>query len=65
MRFDSNQLLSWMRWIAQDKDGAWWAYEHEPHMADYGWYENEVGRSVKISKENENLQWKKTLRANK
>lgn len=54
MRFDSNQLLSWMRWIAQDKDGHWWAYEHEPHMADSGWYENEVGRSVKLRKESKN-----------
>lgn len=35
---------SWAEWIAQDEDGAWWAYEAEPNQQPHGWYENEVGR---------------------
>ena len=61
MKPDSNQLQQWMRWIAQDADGKWWAYEHEPHLADTSWYENEVGRFVFINKTTNSDNWKKTL----
>ena len=62
MKPDSNQFPRWMRWIAQDADGCWWGYEHEPHMADSGWYENEVGLSAKISTDNKNADLKDTLK---
>ena len=61
MKPDSNQLQKWMRWIAQDADGKWWAYEHEPHLADISWYENEVGRSAFINKTSNGDNWKDTL----
>ena len=61
MKPDCNQFLDWMCWIAQVFDGAWWAYEHEPNMADNGWYENEVGLSAKLSQSSENTQWRETL----
>ena len=51
-----------MRWLAQDADGVWWGYEHEPHMADSSWYENEVGRYAAIGKKTENSNWKHSLR---
>ena len=35
-------LPDWAEWIAQDANGAWWAYEAEPNQQDTGWYENEV-----------------------
>ena len=45
----------------QDADGKWWAYEHEPHLADISWYENEVGRSVFIKKTSNSDNWENTL----
>lgn len=41
-------LPAWVLWIAQDEDGAWWGYECEPLQYDKGWYENEVGRRIKL-----------------
>ena len=43
-------LPAWAKWIAQDKSGAWWAFEQEPNQGHDFWYENEVGRYQKISK---------------
>lgn len=37
-----------MQWIAQDEDGAWWAYQTEPLQHRHGWYENEVGAYVRL-----------------
>lgn len=47
--FHTVDLPAWARWIAMDEDGIWWCYEAEPHPHDRGWYENEVGKSQKIS----------------
>ncbi|MDT8386903.1 MAG: hypothetical protein RQ736_05275 [Thiogranum sp.] len=52
----------WVLWIAQDADGAWWGYEAEPLQYDLGWYENEVGRRIKIQIGEANSQWRQTLR---
>ena len=61
MLTDSTQLPEWVRWIAQDADGAWWAYEHEPNMSSDGWYENEVGRSMMLKKNKPNPLWRSEL----
>ena len=58
---DFNQLPDWVRWIAQDADGTWWAYEHEPNMSDTGWYENEVGDSVRLQTGTPNPCWRETI----
>jgi hypothetical protein len=42
------QAPSWVRWIAQDSSGTWWGYSVEPLRNDSGWYENEVGRCVRL-----------------
>ena len=52
---------SWVRWIAQDKSGAWWGFEHEPNEGDSFWYENEVGHYAKLAHDSPNLQWRMTL----
>lgn len=54
-------LPEWVNWLAQDADGQWWAYEAEPNEFDAGWYENEVGRSVKLQREAPNADWLETL----
>ena len=41
-------LPSWARWVAQDQDGIWWAYEVEPLQFHKGWYENEVGQNKRL-----------------
>jgi len=58
---DCSQLLDWVRWIGQDADGSWWAYEHEPNMSDSGWYENEVGRSIFLQKDQPDQQWRQNI----
>lgn len=40
---------AWVAWAAQDADGAWWGFEAEPNAQHNGWYENEVGRIVRLS----------------
>lgn len=42
-------LPDWAAWLAQDADGAWWAYEAEPNQQHDGWYENEVGRIRRLA----------------
>ncbi len=58
----SVELPDWANWIAQDADGAVWAYEAEPNQQDYGWYENEVGRIAPLGRTVPPLDWQTTLR---
>ena len=57
-----NTIPDWVEWIAQDYGGQWWGYEAEPNQYDKGWYENEVGRHIKLDKTAENPQWLSTLK---
>ena len=59
MRFD--KVPDWVNWIAQDADGACWGYEAEPNQQDAGWYENEVGRIVKLGMGEPPADWTATL----
>jgi hypothetical protein len=61
MLSDCSQLPDWVRWLAQDADGSWWAYEHEPNMSDSGWYENEAGRNVHLRKDTPNSRWRQEI----
>ena len=54
-------LPEWVNWIAQDRDGTWWGYSVEPLRNDNGWYENEVGRYIKLASENAE-DWEGSLR---
>ena len=58
---DHSTLPAWARWVAQDADGTWWAYEQEPNEANVSWYENEVGDSVRLRKSLPNGDWRRTL----
>lgn len=55
------EMPAWVNWIAQDADGAWWGYEVEPLQHDHGWYENEVGRNIKLLVGEINAEWRETL----
>jgi len=57
----ARQLPGWVRWLAQDADGSWWGYEAEPHQHHCGWYENEVGRSISLLKEDADPAWRQSL----
>jgi hypothetical protein len=52
----------WAAWVAQDADGAFWAYEAEPNQQDHGWYENEVGRIAPLGRAAAPADWRATLR---
>ena len=60
--FDVSVLPRWAQWLAQDADGSWWAYEIEPLQYHRGWYENEVGRRLRIADGEPNEEWSATLR---
>jgi hypothetical protein len=59
---DDVSLPKWARWIAQDADGVWWAYEVEPLQFHKGWYENEVGLNKRLGQGVAPLDYKKTLK---
>ena len=61
MMFD--KVPAWAKWLAQDADGTWWAYEAEPNQLDHGWYENEVGRIVRLGQTTPLDDWASTLTA--
>ena len=57
-----SELPVWVHWLAQDADGTWWGYEVEPLQRDHGWYENELGRHIRLRQEAANSAWAETLR---
>lgn len=54
-------LPNWVNWIAQDSDGSWWGYEVEPQQYHAGWYENELGRTIKLDRQEFCPEWETTL----
>lgn len=59
---NTKNIPAWVKWLAQDKDGAIWGFEAEPHLHDHGWYENEVGRIVLLLKDSSQpVNWKNSL----
>lgn len=56
------EIPGFIGWIAQDADGAWWGYEVEPLQQHSGWYENEVGKCLKLTCTRANPDWRDTLR---
>lgn len=54
-------LPLWVKWLAQDEDGAWWGYSDEPLEYSRGWYENEVGLRQKIKQSSANPDWRTSL----
>ncbi len=59
MNFD--RVPEWVGWLAQDADGTWWGYEAEPNQQHNGWYENEVGRIVRLGMGTPPADWTATL----
>ncbi len=60
---DFTEYPRWVRWIAQDESGVWWGFEVEPNLSHNGWYENELGRYVRLADGEPDRQWRKTLQA--
>ena len=58
----TQNLPDWAHWLAQDADGTWWAFEAEPNEYDHGWYENEVGRCLRLDDGTPNPRWRESLR---
>ncbi len=53
-------IPGWANWIAQDESGAWWGYSVEPFRNDHGWYENELGKYLRLG-ETEATNWTESL----
>lgn len=51
----------WVRFIAQDSDGSWWGYSVEPLENHRGWYENELGKNIKLTSSAPVKEWRKCL----
>lgn len=58
---NSFKLPEWVKWKAQDADGAWWGYSVEPLEFNKGWYEKEVGHHIKLEHTQPNSDWKNSL----
>ena len=54
-------IPQWVQWLAQDADGQWWGYEAEPNRSHNGWYENEVGRFIRLDRGEANPEWAGSL----
>ncbi len=59
---NSETLPDWIMYVAQDADGTWWGYSAEPHLNDSGWYENEVGKYIRLDKTDANIDWQNSLK---
>ena len=53
-------IPGWINWIAQDESGVWWGYSVEPLRNERGWYENEVGKYLRLG-ETEATNWTESL----
>ncbi len=62
MSIEFNEIPDWVCWLAQDADGGWWGYQVEPNLSHKSWYENEVGKSVRLGSGPLILDWKTTLK---
>ena len=51
----------WVNWLAQDYSGVWWGFEAEPNQGHDFWYENEVGRYLRLSQTDKNINWRDSL----
>ncbi len=58
---DRQFLPVWGHWLAQDESGIWWVFETEPNQGHSFWYENEVGRCLKIAEADPNPDWQNSL----
>ena len=58
---NTDSLPAWIHWMAQDADGIWWGFEVEPLQAGHNWYENEVGRYLRLGTGKSNPQWRNSL----
>ena len=52
---------AWVTWVAQDADGTWWGFEVEPLLHDNGWYENEVGRYIRLESGCAQTDWRNSV----
>jgi len=57
----ASRIPAWVHWVAQDRDGAWWGFEAEPNEGAESWYENEVGRYLKLGTGSPNPGWRQAL----
>ena len=60
MKPDWKDAPEWAKYLAMDKNGAWWWYETEPHNTSNNWYP--IGNvHYEMYTPSESEEWKKSL----
>jgi len=57
-----SEIPEWVCWLAQDADGSRWGFQVEPNQSHQSWYENEVGLSIFLRKEEVSSNWEGSLK---
>jgi hypothetical protein len=56
------EVPDWVRWVAQDEDGEWYAHQNEPELFDKWRHWSSDGRITKIGcSDRKNPRWRETL----
>lgn len=55
------QVPDWVKWVAQDEDGTWVAYEIKPHSTSIYWHVP-IGQWESLFNGHPNPNWRETLR---
>ena len=50
-----------IKWIAQDEEGVWWGFDHEPDPEIKGWHSFGDTMRLKLKRGSPNPNWRKTL----
>lgn len=45
------KTVKWAKWVAQDRDGTWWAFETEPVVDERGTYYGGSANCCELGKE--------------
>ena len=53
------EIPDWANWMAQDKDGMWYAYETEPRQNGYEWTTDDMIQYIGLSAEPKD--WKQEI----
>jgi hypothetical protein len=51
-----------IKWVAQDAEGIWWGFEHEPEADDKGWTSIKFTNYIRIGKGPTTPAWKQSLK---
>lgn len=57
----SDKAPEWANWIAQDANGSWWYFEHEPSAVGSCYWDGGFGKLGFVRKDAPSPNWRTTL----